>query len=82
MRATGVVYQLSKQSGGRIGVRAGLLGFTLGVVGASILAIKVVDHERQEMEWSESILNLTRSVRKLETHVKSLEQQYERKDGH
>ncbi|SCU94339.1 LADA_0G07954g1_1 [Lachancea dasiensis] len=54
-------------------VKSGLLGFVVGISLASILAVQIVDRTRKEMDWADSVSELSRSVRKLELHVKELE---------
>ncbi|SCU88688.1 LAFA_0E14048g1_1 [Lachancea sp. 'fantastica'] len=53
--------------------KSGALGFLVGISIASLLAIRIVDRARKEMDWDDSVSNLSRSVRKLELHVAELE---------
>ncbi|SCV01328.1 LAMI_0G10792g1_1 [Lachancea mirantina] len=72
MKATGIQNFASTSPGGNR-IKFGLVGFTVGLIAASLFAIKVVERQRRELDWSDSVLELTRSIRKLEKHVKHLE---------
>lgn len=54
----------------------GVVGFAIGISLASFVGIRVVDRTRKELEWADSMTQLTRSVRNLETHVKTLEHNF------
>ncbi|CEP63702.1 uncharacterized protein LALA0_S09e00584g [Lachancea lanzarotensis] len=54
--------------------KSGALGFVVGISIASLLAIRIVDRARKEMDWNDSVSDLSKSVRKLELHVAKLEQ--------
>lgn len=62
----------------RRSLKGGLIGFGAGIAVSSILVLSVLGGGRRDMEWSEDILNLRKSVRNLEVHVKALEQQQHR----
>lgn len=62
----------------RRSLKGGLIGFGAGIAVSSILVLSVLGGGRGDMEWSEDILNLRKSVRNLEVHVKALEQQQHR----
>lgn len=62
----------------RRSLKGGLIGFGTGIAVSSILVLSVLGGGRRDMEWSEDILNLRKSVRNLEVHVKALEQQQHR----
>mgnify|MGYP003180559054 CR=1 FL=1 len=62
----------------RRSLKGGLIGFGAGIAVSSILVLSVLGAGRRDMEWSEDILNLRKSVRNLEVHVKALEQQQHR----
>ncbi|CAR24814.1 KLTH0G04906p [Lachancea thermotolerans CBS 6340] len=67
--------RVTKNAGARH-VVSGALGFVVGVSLASFVAVRIVDRTRKELEWTDSMTELTRSVRNLETHVKNLEHDY------
>lgn len=62
----------------RRSLKGGLIGFGAGIAVSSILVLSVLGGGTRDMEWSEDILNLRKSVRNLEVHVKALEQQQHR----
>ncbi|SCV03552.1 LAME_0H11342g1_1 [Lachancea meyersii CBS 8951] len=64
--------RLSRSSGARF-LKTGALGFVLGISLASLLAIRIVDRARKDMDWSDSVSDLSKSVKNLELHVKELE---------
>ncbi|SCV05639.1 LANO_0H11914g1_1 [Lachancea nothofagi CBS 11611] len=72
MSDPGQLNRLSRTAGARH-FKSGALGFVIGVSLASFLAVRIVDKTRKEMDWADSVSDLSRSVRTLETHVKDLE---------
>lgn len=60
--------------------RSGVWGFVLGAIASGYLFVNIFNLEKRELEWSEELASLTKSVRKLETHVKTLEQQQQSSD--
>ncbi|CDO92096.1 unnamed protein product [Kluyveromyces dobzhanskii CBS 2104] len=73
MRASPVLLQIFKSPRSKV-LKSGLLGFTVGCFSAGLLTIGLIDIEERQRKWDDDMLDMNRSIRTLEAHVKSLEQ--------
>ncbi|QEU62157.1 hypothetical protein KDRO_F00820 [Kluyveromyces lactis] len=73
MRASPVVLQVFRSPTAKV-FKSGLLGFSIGCLSAGLLTLGLIDIEERQRKWNDDILDMNRSIRRLEAHVKSLEQ--------
>lgn len=73
MRASQVLFQTFKSPRTRA-FKSGIIGFSIGCIGSALLTLGLIDIEERQQKWNEDILHMSRSIRTLEEHVKSLEE--------
>lgn len=73
MRGTSVLLQVFKTPRAKI-VRSGMVGFSIGCLSAGLLTLGLIDIEERQRRWNKDVLEMSQSIRRLEDHVKILEQ--------